>query len=121
MAYKLKITKKQVISDLKTLISNHDKNKVDMNLSHPDMMSKYESEMEIKNYFFYKLGDKVFLELHEYEDGYFGFYFGYVNSLNNRTYQPIFKCKNPKEVLKTKVVSDIYIFLVDHIRFMNSL
>ena len=121
MAHKLKITREKIISDLKTLISNHNKNKVDLNPSDPDFMSKYESEIKIKDYFFYTTTDKVFLELHEYENNTFGFYFGYENSINKKTYQPIFKCDNPKEVLNPKVINDIYTFLKNHIKFMNTL
>lgn len=120
MNYSLKVSKPRIIKDLKKLVNNHEATKIDQNPKYPDMMSKFESSMEIEDYFFYNRTDQTFLELHEYSDGSYGFYFN--NKSDGRdSYQPIVKTGEASEVFKEKIINDIYVFMVRHIEFMNSL
>jgi hypothetical protein len=120
MHYKLKISRAQIIKDLTKLVKNHETNKVDQNPKYPDMMSKFESSMEIKDYFFYNHEDVTLLELHEYANGGYGFYFNH-RSDGRDSYQPIVKTRNKADVFKEQVIEDIYNHLVNHIQFMNEL
>ena len=120
MKYELKITQEQLERDLMKLILNHDSAKEDMNPEYPDCMTKFKSSRDLMDYFFYNHVAKTVLELHEYEDGRFGFYFNLINKDSRDSYQPIFKCKKKEDVLDSKVISDIMKFLKDHIEFMNT-
>ena len=75
----------------------------------------------IGDYFFFDDPDRTILELNEYEDGLFGFYFNHIGYNGSDSYQPVFKCLTKEEVLDPRVIEDIYKFLENHINFMNSL
>ena len=120
MNYSLKISKSQISNDLRALIANHESKKEDQNPEYPEYMAKFKSKMEIEDYFFYNHEDKTFLELHEYAEGGYGFYFNHKDG-DRDSYQPIVKVKIPMDALNDQVINDIYKYLVRHIDFMNSL
>ena len=120
MHYSLKISKSQISNDLRALIANHNLKKEDQNPEYPDFMAKYKSKMEVEDYFFYRKGDITLLELHEYANGGYGFYFNHKDGEKD-SYEPIVKVKIPMDALNDQVINDIYKHLVRHIDFMNEL
>jgi len=121
MTYKLQITRDQIIKDIKTVICQHQANKVDKNPRYPEYEANFKSEIDLADYFFYNHGDVTQLSLHEYKGkDYFGLYFNHKDG-DKDSWEPIIKA-TPAEMLSSdKLIDDIYKHLVGHISFMNSL